>query len=971
LSGFSGLIYESLWTHYLKLFLGHAAYAQTLVLAIFMAGLAIGSWICSLRSRRWANLLAGYALAEGIIGLAALVFHPVFTMVVEATYSQVNPWLTSAASVTVLKWTLGTALILPQSILLGMTFPLMAGGLIRTFPDRPGSSLASLYFCNSIGAAAGVLISGFFLIPRIGLPGTGVTAGVLNLLLALAVWRMARDLPQRTPQSDVEASDPLTAAPYRLLLAVSLLTGASSFIYEVGWIRMLSLVLGSSTQAFELMLSAFILGLALGGLWVRRLVERLEDPVRFLGGVQVAMGVFAVATLPVYGWTLPVMRWLVETLPRTSMGYLEFNVASHAIAMVVMLPAAFFAGSTLPLLTYVLVRSGRGEASIGAVYGANTVGAIAGIAAAVHIGLPMLGLKLLIVTGAAVDIGLGLVLLWISRTDHRVPVFATALGVAALGLATAGVQLDPLLMASGVFRAGQPVLTEDANLLFHRDGKTATVHVTEQNAVVAIRTNGKIDATVRMLREFPVAGDEPTQVLSAALPLLIHPTARTAANIGLGSGMTTHVLLSVPGMVAVDTIEIEPAMIEGAESFRPRNERAYTDPRSRIVVDDAKTFFSTRRQAYDIIISEPSNPWVSGTASLFSIEFYRLVRQHLSADGLFVQWLQLYEFDVDLVASVLKAMGQHFDDYAIYQSNGSDILIVATNGRSVPMPQAGPLVHPGLAEELRRVGVQSLQDVLIRKIGDRRLLEPWLRTTSIRANSDFRPVLYHRAARARFFQENAGSLTTLARGPLPVLEMLGDSVVPWVSTDVTAEEHFSPAYHATVARMARDLILVGQEPESDFPPAEERSEVNPAAKEARELVQRCMASGVGDRPALYALGWSLAGHLRPEELSAVWSGIEALPCGSNLTQVEQDWMALFRAVGSRQPREIAAAAERLLTAEARTSVRRAYAVAAGMLGYLAAGAPEDARALRQRNEPVEGRELSFLLSVLDAHARLE
>jgi len=403
-SGFSGLIYESLWTHYLKLFLGHAAYAQTLVLAIFMGGLAAGSWICSRRSHRWGNLLVGYALAEGIIGLAALVFHPVYNAAVDASYSSLIPALGSAASVTALKWTLAAALILPQSILLGTTFPLMAGGFIRAFPERPGASLAVLYFCNSIGAAAGVLVSGFVLIPHIGLPGTGALAGLLNLLLAVVVWRAARTSPRPAPM--VTAEEPRESeavavpAPYRLLLAVSLLTGTASFIYEIGWIRMLSLVLGSSTQAFELMLSAFILGLALGGLWIRQRVDRLGDPVRFLGLIQVAMGVLAVGTLPVYGWTLPIMRWLVQTLPQTNAGYVEFNLASHGIAMMVMLPAAFCAGTTLPLITYALVRSRHGEASIGAVYGANTVGAITGIAAAVHLGLPLLGLKMLIVAGS-------------------------------------------------------------------------------------------------------------------------------------------------------------------------------------------------------------------------------------------------------------------------------------------------------------------------------------------------------------------------------------------------------------------------------------------------------------------------------------------------------------------------------------------------------------------------------------------
>ena len=448
----------------------------------------------------------------------------------------------------------------------------------------------------------------------------------------------------------------------------------------------------------------------------------------------------------------------------------------------------------------------------------------------------------------------------------------------------------------------------------------------------------------------------------------MHPTARSAANIGLGSGMTTHVLLSVPGIDAVDTIEIERAMIEGAEAFRPRNERAYTDPRSRIVVDDAKTFFSTERRRYDIIVSEPSNPWVSGTASLFSAEFYQLVQQYLNADGLFVQWLQLYEFDMDLVASVLKAMGPHFADYAIYEPTSGDVLIVATNRERVPAPRADVFAAPELAGALSRVGVRSLQDVQARRIANKTLLEPWLRTTSIRANSDFRPVLYHRAARARFLNRDAGLLTTMARGPLPVVALLGGESVASRSTDITVDEFFSPAYEASIAIAVRNLLLNGETHAGLTAVAAENA--NAPDRIARQLVEQCTASrSVDDRSAaLYALGWRVAGRLRPVDLSAVWSAIEALPCASNLSSLDRDWMALFRAVGSREPREMASAAERLLMGDGPGPAQRAFAVAAGMLGHLASGAPDAARALWQTSQPLDTPELSFVLAVLTAHA---
>src|SRR5690242_18764975 len=167
-----------------------------------------------------------------------------------------------------------------------------------------------------------------------------------------------------------------------LLLAVSFGTAVASFIYEIGWIRMLSLVLGSATHSFELMLSAFILGLALGGLWVRGRIDALGDPARFLGVVQVAMGLAALATLPLYGEMFEVMQAVIRGLAKTGSGYAMFLLASHGIALAIMFPATFCAGMTLPLITYALLRAGHGERSIGAVYGANTLGSIAGVFAA-------------------------------------------------------------------------------------------------------------------------------------------------------------------------------------------------------------------------------------------------------------------------------------------------------------------------------------------------------------------------------------------------------------------------------------------------------------------------------------------------------------------------------------------------------------------------------------------------------------
>src|SRR5476649_1558406 len=242
-SGFAGLIYESVWSHYLQLFLGHAAYAQTLVLAIFMGGMALGSALVARWSTRLRQLLLAYVIVETLIGAFGLVFHRVFVAASEYSLDTLVPAMSSAWQAQACKWIVGALLILPQSILLGATFPLISGGMIRRWPERPGATLAMLYFTNSLGAAAGVLVSGFFLIRLVGLPGTVMTAGLLNILLALFVWLAVRDNPE--PHAAPAARTVTLRTMLRQWFTIAaFLTGAASLMYEMAWIRMLSLVLG-------------------------------------------------------------------------------------------------------------------------------------------------------------------------------------------------------------------------------------------------------------------------------------------------------------------------------------------------------------------------------------------------------------------------------------------------------------------------------------------------------------------------------------------------------------------------------------------------------------------------------------------------------------------------------------------------------------------------------------------------------
>ena len=368
-SGFCGLIYQSIWSHYLKLFLGHAAYSQTLVLIVFIGGMALGAWIAGRFSNRVKNALIAYAAAEFLIGLVALGFHSIYVGTTEWAYASLLPTACNPESWCLAQWLLGALLILPQSVLLGTTFPMMTAGVLRLAPQEPGRKLSTLYFLNSIGAVAGVLVSSFVLIPSFGLPGAQLTAGLGNIGLAIAAYFIGKFTaePQRTAAAaDIKGSAAhggIRSREVLILLFISALTGLSSFVYEVVWIRMLSLVLGSSTHAFELMLAAFIFGLAAGSWWISRRIDKIRDTVRFLAIVQVLTGILAIATLPIYNTMFDAQGWLLEAIARSSSGYVLFNLASLLIAALVMVPATFFAGMTLPLVTYRLLRLEVGERS--------------------------------------------------------------------------------------------------------------------------------------------------------------------------------------------------------------------------------------------------------------------------------------------------------------------------------------------------------------------------------------------------------------------------------------------------------------------------------------------------------------------------------------------------------------------------------------------------------------------------------
>jgi spermidine synthase len=946
-SGFTGLIYESIWSHYLKLFLGHAAYAQSLVLAIFMGGMALGSWAIAHYSLRIRRLLWGYLLVEGLIGLVGFCFHQIFVASTNFAFASVIPTLHSAFMIHAYKWSLAAFLILPQSVLLGMTFPLISGGLIRRWPARPGETLATLYFTNSLGAAVGVLVSGFVLIKLVGLPGTILTAGFLNMALALVIWATVRG--EQEPTSALHAASGPSPGTDRLagwFTAAAFLSGAASFMYELGWIRMLSLVLGSSTHSFELMLSAFIFGLAFGGLYVRRRIEKIADPLAYIACVMIAMGTLAALTLPAYNLTFDLMAWFLGTFARTASGYVGFNLISQLIAALIMIPATFCAGMTLPLLTHELMRRGTGERAIGTIYSANTLGAIVGVLLTIHILLPLIGIKGVILVGAGTHLTLGLSrLLARPLYPSRRALMAIAACIGAFGITLFVVNLDPLRMTSGVYRTGSATLPEGATIDYLRDGKTATISLVEQNGSVTIATNGKPDASIQM-GPGVASPDEVTAVLAAAIPLSMNPHPARVANIGFGSGLTTHTLLTSGLVKRLDSIEIEPFMVDAArKGFGRRIGNVFEDPRSHLIYDDARTFFASSHEPYDLIVSEPSNPWVSGVATLFSDEFYGRIAHYLAADGYFAQWIQVYETNIGIVASVVKALAPHFGAYALYNVNDVDMLIIATRGAALRTPDDRLLQSPGLREELERVGVQSATDFQSRQMGDNLTIGPLLQIIPVPANSDFYPFVDLNAPRLRYLGETAIELPALTVLPFPFFELLGGAAprVPTVEPAATSALFRDRLVQQAleIRRAASSGDLNGLDPLtarnlSLIDMSRDRCAANPGQNEWQNAVR-----SVSDATTAY---------LNPAELEEIWNGIISSPCYRGATGEHKAWTDLLAAIAHRDSAQIVKLGTELLRSQSSTPEDDvAYLTTVTVTACVRMGDITQARSLLQAN----------------------
>ncbi len=726
LSGATGLVYEVVWLRLLGLVFGHTVYAITTVLAAFMAGLGLGSFLFGRRAARFTDPVRTYGVLEIAIGVYCALL-PLLLWLVSAVYPYLYRLLSvSYAAFGFVQFLFIAILLIVPTTLMGGTLPILTQAVARR-GQSIGRTVGTLYAVNTFGAVVGVAGAGYFLLPAVGNRAAIAIAALGNVAVGvLAIWFSRRlrvpaseappaPAPARTRLAKAEAAPPVTGLERRLIAVALGISGAVSMIYEVAWTRALSLVIGSSTYAFSAMLVAFLIGIAGGAALYSWRWGTRRASAGSLAAIQAGIGFTSALVLLAFD-RLP--EAFLVLLGSTSMGGAEFwqlFVSACSLLLPTLLigasfPCAVSAWSTTP------ERAGE---DTGRLYAGNTLGAIVGTVLAGFLLVPWIGVHTSVKLGIVVNLAVAVALCVVGQrpiSAWRWAILDAALVVAGIVVFLPGWDLQvmssgPAIHAPGYLRQArsQPLgaILRTKEVLFYEDGTSATVSVTRSGPHLALRVNGKPDASTDPL-------DMQTQLMTGHLPLLIHRDPKSVLVVGLGSGITAAAVARHP-ITSMEVIEIERAVVTASDFFAKENGDVLKDPRVRLVVADARNFLLTTPDRYDVIVSEPSNPWIGGVASLFTRESFEMARSRLKPGGVMAQWVQSYSLMPEDLKMVVATFRSVFPNTSVWHVGAVDYVLVGTlDGGPIDLQgiKARYQANEGLRRDLARGGVLDWPGVL-------------------------------------------------------------------------------------------------------------------------------------------------------------------------------------------------------------------------------------------------------------------
>ncbi|MBE7463256.1 MAG: fused MFS/spermidine synthase [Planctomycetes bacterium] len=745
LSGACGLIYEVLWSRQLGLVLGHSVHSLAAVLSAFMAGLALGSFLAGRYLVKFRRLLALYGMLEILIGAYCLALPWLFEAAIPL-YTRLYGE-TGGTALTVARFAICFLLLMIPTTCMGATLPILSQFLVRS-PAGLARTAGTLYAVNTFGAVMGAAGAGFFLLPILGLSSTNHLAVAINLALGVASLMLGRRESAPADETPEPAPDPAAPAPaeppspraVRFAALTFGLTGFAAMATQIAWTRALTLCLGSSTYAFSLIVALFILGLALGGTWGARRAARLDDPIAELSRVLLLIGLQAMTLVPILGFAPILFFWLMAV--GSQWGFAALLAAEALGVTLLLILPTFLMGSTLPLTLQIVRHAGRDAGrTVGGLYALNTLGSILGSLAGGFVLLPLLQLEGTLKLAALLYAlpGAALFLHAPSYADRRKQLVSGVLLGATLLLIFAP-RWDPRRMSAGAFLLRQPDKVEAARegrfldalpgltgdrLLFYREGASATVAVYETPDGLTMAIGGKPDASSH--------GDMSTQVGLTMVPMLLHDgVPEEILVIGMGSGVSLGAALAPEAVRRVDLVELAPEVIEAAQAFEPYSKLRYKidgrldEPKLDVILEDGRSHLQLTSRRYDVIASEPSNPWIAGIGNLFTRESFELCRRALKPKGIMAQWLHRYGLGEREFASVVRTFMEVFPHTQVWcVLPGQDYLLV---GSETPLhaelAQWIPRSRdPGAQAYLRKVGFHGADEFFACFMADRARLE--------------------------------------------------------------------------------------------------------------------------------------------------------------------------------------------------------------------------------------------------------
>ena len=806
-SGLCALVYQTAWLREFRLLFGASTAASAAVLAIFIGGLGAGGLLLGRRADRHPSPLLLYALLEGAVALLAALTPFLLTLVRMLYVAFGGSVAMGLGGATVVRLLLAAVVLLPVTLLMGGTLP-AAIRAAATEDDRARRSVGLLYGVNTLGALTGCLLSTFLLLETLGTRTTLWVACLLNLLVAVVARAMSRELPgaagsglsapAQPPEAAVGTAESPPAA-VGFVLGAAAGVGFAFFLMEMVWFRLFGPLLGGTVFAFGLILAMALLGIGLGGALYALRDERRPAT---LSGFALTSLLEAAALGPplLLGDRIAILAVLLR--PLGSLGFSGFVGGWAVLAAIGVLPAALVAGYQFPLLIGLLGRGRRDVGhQVGLAYAWNTAGAIVGSLAGGFGLLPLLTapgcLRLVVLLLGA----LGVVALALSLRQRPGPVglLASALLLALITVIvlaqgpTAAWRQSPIGAGRvAVERVATPLAAQRfihasrRSVRWQAEGVESAVASDERNGVSLI-VNGKSDGNART--------DAANMVMSGLLGPLLHPDAKRALVVGMGTGTTAGWMAAAPGLERLDVVELEPAVLEVARRAGPVNLGALDNPRIHILVGDAREVLLTTPHRYDVIFSEPSNPYRAGVASLFTREYYQAVKARLTTDGLFLQWVQAYDIDNETIKSVIATLTDVFPHVEVWQVHVADLVLVAS---ARPLKHDPERLRARLAQEPYRAGMLAVwratdaEGFLARYVAGERTTRAIGERAADRVNTDDQTFIEFAFARSvGFDQFDVEQLRDVARKLKDDRPALSDGPVDWTKVELERSSIYS------------------------------------------------------------------------------------------------------------------------------------------------------------------------------------